>query len=355
VRRARPASLVFAALAGGAAALAGAEAFVARARLDMTLLGPLLYYQGAQLPVHRVSGSAALHYELRPGAREEDAPSRTVTINSLGFRGPERTVRKPDGTFRVICFGGSNTFGALVGDGETYPARLEAELNRELPGRFEVWNAGVDAYVLMQNAAAAGRALREYSPDLLIFQVSNCGRRPFLAGQPYERYFREDPGLYAENLRWPKAGGPRLHQELMRRSALYRSVVIALNRKIRPGNPFLCNAYNEARNSSALVELAAEAKGTAPAVLLLHPGFNEDPPGVVRSRPPGYALDPELRSSGLPVIDLKGDLSPEQGPEFGLIHPPAPVYAWYAKRIAAHLRDEKLVPRRVRAARGAIP
>jgi len=32
-------------------------------------------------------------------------------INSLGFRGKETTVEKPDHVFRIVCLGGSTTFG----------------------------------------------------------------------------------------------------------------------------------------------------------------------------------------------------------------------------------------------------
>lgn len=334
------------AFAGCLVALAGAEALTSRADLDMKLLGPKLYYQGAQLSVHRVSQDTALHYELRPGAHEVFLSTQSITINSLGFRGPDHPAKKPRGRFRIICFGGSNTFGALVGDRDTYPARLEEELNRGRPGRFEVWNAGVDAYVLSQNAVAAARALREDAPDLLIFQVSNCGRRPFLAGQPYERFFREDPSLYAENLRRPREGGSRLHAALMSRSALYRALVIAYNRETDRSAPFACNRYNEKRNDSALAEVVDQARRAGvPAALLLYPGYDDDPTDVVRARPGGYALAEALRSSGLPVIDLKGELTPGLGPEYLLIHPPAPVYRWYAKTLARRLRAAGLVPR----------
>src|SRR6266700_1734724 len=32
-------------------------------------------------------------------------------VNSLGFRGKETTMEKPDGVFRIVCSGGSTTFG----------------------------------------------------------------------------------------------------------------------------------------------------------------------------------------------------------------------------------------------------
>jgi hypothetical protein len=324
--------------------LAAAEAFVVHARLDMKLLGPLLYYQGAQLPVHQVSSDASLHYALRPGAKAFFEPAQTVTVNSLGYRDKERSARKPPGTFRIVCLGGSNTFGAVVNDDETYPAQLEKELNRGRPGKFEVWNAGVDAYTLLQNVADAKKIAEGYSPDLMIFQLSNCGRRPFLAHEPFERFFREDPGLYAENLRYPRGGGPGWHDRLMRLSGLYRAVVIGINRwRQVVDDPYACNPYNNTRNDAALQGFIASVKERVAVVLLLHPGNDLEPLDTFMRQAPGSNLDERLK--GPPVIDLKRDLQPDSPPDYSLIHPPARVYAWYGKKIAAHLREKKLLPR----------
>jgi lysophospholipase L1-like esterase len=50
------------------------------------------------------------------------------------------------GRRKILCLGDSITYGIGLPDGETYPARLQAELERRYPGRFEVLNAGVNAY-----------------------------------------------------------------------------------------------------------------------------------------------------------------------------------------------------------------
>lgn len=160
--------------------LALGEAVTAFFDLDTRLLGKLLYYQNADNEVHRLSEDPALHYELKPGASAVYKNNRVVTINSLGFRDPPRSRIKPPGTTRIICLGSSNTYGALVQNGQTYPAALEKLLNSRLAGKYEVWNGGVSAYVIPQDLAAAAKAVREYSPDLLIFHLQNCGRRPFL-------------------------------------------------------------------------------------------------------------------------------------------------------------------------------
>jgi hypothetical protein len=325
----RPRVLAAVWLLEGVFLLAAAEVLVAATGLDLKLLAPLLYYQGADLPVHEVSGDVALHYALRPGAKASFDGGRTVAINSLGFRDAERRSEKAPGKFRIVCLGASNTYGAAVSDGETYPAQLEKELNRGRPGRFEVWNEGVSAYVLSQNAVDARKAVERDSPDLLIFQVSNCGRRPFLLHAPYARFFREDPDLYAENLVFPEKS-PWWHAALMRRSGFYRALLIAWNRRSMKPTDNACVARNDDFNFDAFRDFYAATKGRVPSVLLFHPG---------------QGVDPRLAALGLPAIDLTRELPAGSGAEFMKIHPPAPVYAWYAKAIAAELRRDGLVPR----------
>jgi len=106
---------------------------------------------------------------LRPGSdyRDNDTSGH---INALGLRGPERTIEKPPGTLRVICVGGSTTFGAgILGDENTYPARLEEHLARALPDRrVEVWNAGVPGYTTAEDVIYLGLRLIDFHPDLIV-------------------------------------------------------------------------------------------------------------------------------------------------------------------------------------------
>lgn len=69
-------------------------------------------------------------------------PSR---INNIGLRGADVRLPVADRDI-VVCLGDSVTYGYGVADAESYPACLQAALDRVSPGRFLVLNAGVNAY-----------------------------------------------------------------------------------------------------------------------------------------------------------------------------------------------------------------
>jgi hypothetical protein len=102
---------------------------------------------------------------------EAESSSFRLTINSLGFRGPERPVSKPQGTFRIFLLGAYTAFGHGVNDEDTYAQRLEALLNANPPfrARFEVWNGGRQGATAIMGLARLEREISRYKPDLLIW------------------------------------------------------------------------------------------------------------------------------------------------------------------------------------------
>lgn len=301
----------------------GLEAAVRLTGLERRLLAPLLYYQHDQIALHRPSKDPARIFELRPGTRT--AGETTYTVNSLGFRDRERTPAKPAGVKRIVFLGGSTTFGAGVNDNETYPARLQRLLDRRSPGRFEVWNAGVCAYVLSQEIALAEEIIERYAPDLLVFQYLNQGRRAFLLEQDPRPYLRHDPALYLENLRFFPPGRPA--RRLFRHSAFWRAAVIGSNRLafMPRNNP----RYDSEADSVAAFEAFLRAHAPRVPILLLSLDM-ESPEALV--------------AAGARSIDLFArrnlpDLPPS---EIFPPHPPACAYRWYAEVIARELAG--LVP-----------
>ena len=120
-------------------------------------------------------------YALRPGSANED-PERVYRyrINSLGMRGPEMTVEKPPGVYRILCLGGSTTYGTgATENARTYPARLEHHLNQMAPAglRYEVGNCGATGYTTVENLINLELRLVELDPDaILVYAAANDAR-----------------------------------------------------------------------------------------------------------------------------------------------------------------------------------
>ena len=88
--------------------------------------------------------------------------------NAQRFKGPLMAVPKPQGVFRILCYGDSNTDGPDQG---SWPEVLQEVLNqhRALAGRrYEVVNAGVGGYSSRQGMLRFQQEGKTYQPDLVI-------------------------------------------------------------------------------------------------------------------------------------------------------------------------------------------
>ena len=93
-----------------------------------------------------------------------------VRINSLGFRDTrDYVLAKKPGTFRILVFGDSVTFGHGALSDSTYPYLLEERLKQWRPDvNWEVWNLGVPGYNTTQELKYLERVGPSYQPDLVI-------------------------------------------------------------------------------------------------------------------------------------------------------------------------------------------
>ncbi len=230
-------------------ALIALELFVKLTKLDIKLVFAYAYYVEGDFiyrggkEIYQPSKVPGRLYEANPMAigscinclhsKETAFSENRIQINSLGFRDKERVLNKPQGVFRILVFGGSNTFGISVSNSQTYPALLEARLNGLGAEKFEVWNAGLNAYNMTQKVAYAEQILDDVKPDLIIFQDLNRGRRAFFYTDANPEYhFEQDPTLFAENFPPAFLGMgyvPSWHQRLLN-IGVYRLIVGALNR-----------------------------------------------------------------------------------------------------------------------------
>ncbi|MCL4234760.1 MAG: hypothetical protein KJ042_09590 [Deltaproteobacteria bacterium] len=298
---------------------------------DWRFVSRLLYLQSAELPSHEVDPSPELHYRLRPGV--VDYGAHRVSVNSLYARGPERPVEKPPGTFRVIVVGGSNAYGAIVGDDATWPAQLESELNRTGRANYEVWNYGTSAYVTSQMVARAGWALEHLAPDLIIIALSNLGSPGFIQGRGNEELFRGTPWLWYRFVFDARLQGDRTWLDdrtwlwWIGHSRMFR--MFQLTRVERNGVPPLQLSPDETYGRAKLHIFLNSTRSQVKTAIFVCPAITEE---MVA----GYWQDLDV-----PSLILTAEDKPET---WKAIHPTPEVLEWYARELAAWLVRERIVP-----------
>lgn len=93
-----------------------------------------------------------------------------VQHNASGYRGEEIPLKKGE-KFRILCLGGSTTYGSGVDNPEdTYPAQLKRILEKsgKYPQGIEVINAGAEAATSAEELIYYTMKFRYYQPDLVI-------------------------------------------------------------------------------------------------------------------------------------------------------------------------------------------
>jgi hypothetical protein len=116
--------------------------------------------------------SRARHHRLLPNARYRHLEVEFDYLwanNSLGMRDRERSMRKDNGTFRILFLGDSMVQGYGVSQEQTMAALLEASLNkptREKP--IEVLNGGIFGYSPLLEYLFLKEIMPLVEPDIVI-------------------------------------------------------------------------------------------------------------------------------------------------------------------------------------------
>ena len=180
-------------------------------------------------------------YTLTPGYRGRLLSSEydvEVSINALGFRGPEPVLRYP----RVFVVGDSFVFGVGVRVEDALPARLEAHLRSASLDR-EVWNLGVPSYNPQQYADIIEEYRRFEPTDVVLCFTAGklfSGADDIYGAAVFEK---EEGGIHragaeagkaARSGRTASPARPRsIKKWLSRHSALYNALLLELGPRIR--------------------------------------------------------------------------------------------------------------------------
>lgn len=155
-----------------------------------------------------------LFYKYKPVKTE------SFNINSFGYRGDEIKPKEKD-EFRIIVYGDSRIFGALLADENTIPAALEKELNEVFRDKkITVLNFGVEGLTLQRTADAAKHYYKELEPDIiLLYSGANDINEAYSFGWKEWEPFVDDAHL-------PPAFGEKPDEQLTAKVKLLNTIKV---------------------------------------------------------------------------------------------------------------------------------
>ncbi len=121
------------------------------------------------LDIFTTAPNTILPFRLRPRSHGMMV-SCPISINSLGFRGPEFSAAK-DGVYRIVALGESTTFGMTIQpEDKPWPEVLEQIIRQRLKTSrpVQVINAGVPAYTIGHTLYRLPREILPLRPDMII-------------------------------------------------------------------------------------------------------------------------------------------------------------------------------------------
>ena len=111
-------------------------------------------------------------YEIKTSGMElvPNQKTESITINSLGFRGDEFSIDKPDSTYRIFMLGGSTMFGyGATSDKTTIPGYLKEFFYKDYEGYdVEIINSGIQGADSFDELNLVKTKLLSYSPNMII-------------------------------------------------------------------------------------------------------------------------------------------------------------------------------------------
>jgi lysophospholipase L1-like esterase len=119
---------------------------------------------------HFIPFTLKANYKAKSPSMEFPGKMVTIRTNSLGLRGKEINIKKPNGVKRILVLGDSYTFGVYCENSDVYPVVLETLYEREGLSNIEVINAGyADGWSPDQHYAWFVNRGIEFGPDIVIY------------------------------------------------------------------------------------------------------------------------------------------------------------------------------------------
>lgn len=131
--------------------------------------------------IYAASDEPDLGYRLRPGI-DTRARGVHVATNTRGLRGAEVAETPPAGVRRVLVLGDSVAFGYRLEQADSFPVRLDHELEARDAGWWEVLNAGVEGYNTVNQRAYLSTSLLDLKPEIvvLVFNLNDYDHGPVM-------------------------------------------------------------------------------------------------------------------------------------------------------------------------------
>ncbi|WP_337175564.1 hypothetical protein [Paludisphaera sp.] len=339
----------------------GAEGPSGRGELTLKLMGkPNGWARFNDAGVVRHLAGDFLHFELIP---EIDSVlfGQPFVTNTHGMHGPEVSVEKPPGVFRIALLGASMDMGWGVRYQDDYAHRLQEWLNvhAERQGfastrKFEVLNFAVAAYSPLQRLESFRRKAKEFQPDLVVFsstmldtrlaEIHMCDVFRIQADLPYE-FVREAVA---------RAGITDADRKVDARGNLPAKE--AIKRKL---DPLQWDLYDE-----TLAELAGDCRSMdLPLMMIIIPRVGKDSDPKARADSVGR-LQAMAARHDLPIYDLTDTFDGINPARLEIAayddHPNAEGHERLFKALTHHLvtdqgRYELLFPGRKAAEESALP
>lgn len=119
----------------------------------------------------RTTGHPYLAYVGKPDYQSKPDAKAQMSHDAWGLRANSHLPPKAEGVYRIVCLGGSSTYGHTPSsDAHTWPAKLEHYLNQmnEVGAQVEVINGGMSGWSTFESTINLAFRMLEWEPDLVI-------------------------------------------------------------------------------------------------------------------------------------------------------------------------------------------